>query len=64
MIYTAKNARKFDAGVAQCLSDGIGLDVNAKEVTLSTEQTSISQFVCEGEYTELCYNITSRTSCS
>ena len=61
MIYTAKNVREFDAVVAQCLSDGIGLDVNAKEVTLSTEQTSISQFVCEGEYTELCYNITSRT---
>ena len=60
MIYTAKNVRKFDAIVAQCLSDGIGLDVNAKEVTLSTEQTSIAQYVCEGEYTELVYNITSR----
>ena len=61
MIYTAKNVREFDAGVAKCLADGIGLDVNAKEVTLSTEQTSISQYVCEGERTELVYNITSRT---
>ena len=61
MIYTAKNVRKFDAVVAQCLSDGIGLDANAKEVTLSTEQTGISQFVCEGERTELVYNITSRS---
>lgn len=57
-IYTVKNAKSFSADVISCVSGGVGLSVTANRAALASEQTSIEVPLCEGEYTELEYNIT------
>ena len=59
-VYTVKNTHNFTAGVISCVADGIGLNVTANHATLSSQQTSIDVPLCEGEYTELEYNITAQ----
>lgn len=62
MIFAAKNTRSFDATVATCMSGNIGLSINAKEAVLSARNTSIKQYIAEGERIEFEYNITGQNN--
>ena len=58
MIVAAMNVRSFDADVASCMSGNVGFTINAREVTFAAKNTSISQYICEGERVEVELNAT------
>ena len=60
-VFKAVNVRDYDAQVISCMSGGIGLTVQAQSATLQSEQTKVVLPLCEGEYTELEWNVTSTT---
>lgn len=60
-VFKAVNVRDYDAQVISCMSGGIGMSVCAQSATLQSEQTKVTMPLCEGEYTELEWNITSTT---
>ena len=58
MVFKATKARRYDAQVISCMSDGIGFLVNANEAQLTTEQSSVTAKLCEEHFTELEFNVT------
>lgn len=64
LIYKATNVSNYDAHVASCMSNGIGIEVNAQNATLRTQGTSTTIQLCEDHYTELEWNITPTTAFS
>lgn len=58
-VFKAVNVRDYDAQVLSCMSEGIGLAVQAQTAVLSTEQTTMTIPLCEDKYTELEFNVTS-----
>lgn len=58
MVLAAMNCRAFEAGIASCVSGGVGFEINAREVVFAARNTSIAQYICEGERVEVELNAT------
>lgn len=57
IVFKATNCRNYDAQVASCLSDGIGLSLQAQRATLKSEQTTMEVPYCEDSIIEMDVNI-------
>jgi len=57
IVFKATNCRNYDAQVASCYSDGIGLVVQAQRATLKSEQTTMEVPYCEDSIIEMDVNI-------
>lgn len=57
IVFKAANCRNYDAQVASCLSDGIGLSLQAQRATLKSEQTTMDVPYCEDRVIEMDVNI-------
>lgn len=58
-IYKSTNVRNYDASVASCYSNGIGIQYNAQQATLTSEQTTLVTPYCEDTYMETEFDIQS-----
>ena len=56
-IYRTNNVRNYDAVVMNCMSNGIGLEMNAQAATLHSQQNSIELPYCEDNFMEFEFNI-------
>ena len=56
-IYRTNNVRDYDAKVLRCMSDGIGLEMNAQNAILHSQQNSIEAPYCEDNFMEFEFNI-------
>lgn len=56
-IYRTNNVRNYDAQVLRCMSNGIGLEMNAQTATLHSQQNSIELPYCEDNFMEFEFNI-------
>ena len=61
IVYKVANSSSKSAKAISCVADGVGLQVNANNVVLSGNQTSITLSTCEDEKTELDMNIEQST---
>ena len=57
IIFKIENARNYDAAVASCYADNIGLRLFAHEATFSSTGTSVSVPYGEDEYIELEFDV-------
>lgn len=57
MVFKIKNCRNYDAQVAHCYADNIGIRINAHEGVFSSSATSLSVPYGEDEYIELEYDV-------
>ena len=57
VIFKIENARNYDANVATCYADNIGLRLNAHEAIFSSTGTSVSVPYGEDEYIELEFDV-------
>lgn len=57
VIFKIENARNYDATVASCYADNIGLRLNAHEAIFSSTGTSVSVPYGEDEYIELEFDV-------
>lgn len=58
-IYKSTNVRNYDAVVASCYSNNIGIQYNAQQATLTSEQTTLVTPYCEDTYMETEFDIQS-----
>ena len=56
-IYRTNNVRNYDAVVMSCMSNGIGLEMNAQTALLHSQQNSIELPYCEDNFMEFEFNI-------
>lgn len=56
-IYRTNNVRNYDAVVMNCMSNGIGLEMNAQSAILHSQQNSIELPYCEDNFMEFEFNI-------
>lgn len=56
-IFKATNCRNYDAKIGSCLSDGIGIELQAQKATISSEQTTMEAQYCEDSRIEMDINI-------
>ena len=59
MIFKAKNVRDYDTVIADCLTGGIGLKLQAQQATLQSDLESVIVPYCEEQKIELDINIES-----
>lgn len=57
MIFKTTNVRDYNATALTCLNGGIGLNVQAQKVALTSEQNSIELPTCEDDFMEFELNI-------
>lgn len=57
IVFKIKNCRNYDAQVASCYADNIGVRLNAHEAIFSSSSTSLTVPYGEDEYIELEYDI-------
>ena len=56
-VYRTSNVRDYDAHVLRCMSGGIGLEMNAQNAILHSQQNSIEAPYCEDNFMEFEFNI-------
>lgn len=56
-VYRTNNVRDYDAHVLRCMSGGIGLEMNAQNAILHSQQNSIEAPYCEDNFMEFEFNI-------
>lgn len=61
IIFKATNCRNYDAEIGSCLSDGIGIKMQAQRATVSSEQTTMEAQYCEDSRIEMDINIEADT---
>ena len=59
IVFKATNCRNYDAQVVSCMSDGIGVVLQAQKAKVSSEQTTIEVPYCEDSIIEMDVNIES-----
>lgn len=57
VIFKTTNVKDYDATAITCLNSGIGLNVQAQKITLTSEQSSIELPTCEDDFMEFELNI-------
>lgn len=57
LVFKTTNVKNYDATALTCLNGGIGLNIQAQKVTLTSEQNSISLPTCEDDFMEFEFNI-------
>lgn len=57
LVFKTTNDKNYDATALTCLNGGIGLNIQAQKVTLTSEQNSISLPTCEDDFMEFEFNI-------
>lgn len=57
LVFKTTNVRDYDAEVLTCLNGGIGLNIQAQRVVLTSEQNSIELPICEDDFSEFEFNI-------
>ena len=57
LVFKTTNVKNYDATALTCLNGGIGLNIQAQKITLTSEQNSISLPTCEDDFMEFEFNI-------
>lgn len=57
IIFETTNVKNYDATAITCLNSGIGLNIQAQNITMTSEQNSISLPTCEDDFMEFELNI-------
>lgn len=57
LIFKTANVRNYDATVLTCLDSGVGLNIQAQKITLTSAQNSIELPTCEDDFMEFEFNI-------
>jgi hypothetical protein len=57
LVFKTTNVRNYDATAVTCLNGGIGLNIQAQKVTLTSHQNSIDLPICENDFLEFEFNI-------
>lgn len=57
LVFKTTNVKNYDATALTCLNGGIGLNIQAQKVTLTSEQNSIDLPTCEDDFMEFEFNI-------
>lgn len=57
VIFETTNVKNYDATAITCLSGGIGLNIQAQKITMTSEQNSIELPTCEDDFMEFELNI-------
>lgn len=56
-VFKTTNVKNYDATALTCLNGGIGLNIQAQKITLTSEQNSIELPTCEDDFMEFEFNI-------
>ena len=56
-MFLCENVANYDAEILSCVSDGIGLQMNAQNAIMKTQQTTMDIPYCEEKYLEFGLNI-------
>ena len=57
LVFKTTNVKNYDATAVTCLNGGIGVNIQAQKVTLTSEQNSIELPTCEDDFMEFEFNI-------
>lgn len=57
LVFKTTNVRNYDATAVTCLNGGVGLNIQAQKVTLTSHQNSIELPICEDDFLEFEFNI-------
>lgn len=57
LIFKTANVRNYDATVLTCLDSGVGLNIQAQKITMTSAQNSIELPTCEDDFMEFEFNI-------
>lgn len=57
LVFKTTNVKNYDATALTCLNSGIGLNIQAQKITLTSEQNSIELPTCEDDFMEFEFNI-------
>ena len=57
LVFKTTNVKNYDATALTCLNGGIGLNIQAQKVILTSEQNSIELPTCEDDFMEFEFNI-------
>ena len=57
LVFKTTNVKNYDATAVTCLDGGIGVNIQAQKVTLTSEQNSIELPTCEDDFMEFEFNI-------
>lgn len=57
LVFKTTNVRNYDATAVTCLNGGVGLNIQAQKVTLTSHQNSIDLPICEDDFLEFEFNI-------
>ena len=57
LIFNTANVRDYDATVLTCLQGGVGLNIQAQKIALTSAQNSIELPTCEDDFMEFEFNI-------
>lgn len=57
LVFKTTNVKNYDATALTCLNGGIGLNIQAQKITLTSEQNSIELPTCEDDFMEFEFNI-------
>lgn len=57
LVFKTTNVKNYDAKAVTCLNNGIGVNIQAQKVTLTSAQNSIELPTCEDDFMEFEFNI-------
>lgn len=57
LIFKTTNVKNYDATALTCLDGGVGLNIQAQKVTLTSQQNSIELPTCEDDFMEFEFNV-------
>ena len=57
LVFNTANVRDYDATVLTCLQGGVGLNIKAQKITLTSAQNTMELPTCEDDFMEFEFNI-------
>lgn len=57
LVFNTANVRDYDATVLTCLQGGVGLNIQAQKITLTSAQNTMELPTCEDDFMEFEFNI-------
>ena len=57
LVFNTANVRDYDATVLTCVQGGVGLNIQAQKITLTSAQNTMELPTCEDDFMEFEFNI-------
>lgn len=57
LVFKTTNVKNYDATALTCLNGGVGINIQAQKVTLTSQQNSIELPTCEDDFMEFEFNV-------